>query len=240
MHLRALAAGLCSFCLLSPLHAEETLPPCGNPVSVPSKPDLEDYPDYTDFLVKIMVYKKAKKSQVIHREACPEDYQPQPVVSKDPTIILEPETLDGALDRAEQIPKLDYASNATWHDRSTSQSFSLAALPGSALASENIRTILANANNDSPLVLPMTIVGMQLDGLNDGANAEHLAQDSAYQTLLYTEGSVIEILFSSANGITAMSNSGNLTFFHNDSNDIVLTNGLIEVESCLSSGCPDL
>jgi hypothetical protein len=95
MKFSALAFGLCSLCLLSPLSAQESAPPpCGSPVAVPDKPALEDYPDYSDFLLQVMQYKQANRQQANHQAACPQDYEPDPVASSDPTVIDQPETLD--------------------------------------------------------------------------------------------------------------------------------------------------
>lgn len=135
MKFSALATGLCSIFLLSPLSAQEPAPPpCGSPVSVPSKPALEDYPDYSDFLLQVMQYKQANRSRAAHQAACPQDYQPEPVTSSDPTVIEQPETLDSALARTERLSPIDYQRNRTWYDRSTSQSFGLPALPGNSLS----------------------------------------------------------------------------------------------------------
>ena len=159
MKFSALAFGLCSLCLLSPLSAQESAPPpCGSPVAVPDKPALEDYPDYSDFLLQVMQYKQANRQQANHQAACPQDYEPDPVASSDPTVIDQPETLDSALARTERLSPIDYQRNRTWYNRSTSQSFGLPALPGNSLSGEHIRTLLGNAGSDTPLVLPMTIV----------------------------------------------------------------------------------
>ena len=70
MKFSALAFGLCSLCLLSPLSAQESAPPpCGSPVAVPDKPALEDYPDYSDFLLQVMQYKQANRQQANHQAA---------------------------------------------------------------------------------------------------------------------------------------------------------------------------
>ena len=85
MYIRALATGLCGFLLLTPVHAQEPPSPCGSPVAVPDKPLLEDYPDYSNFLLQIMKYNQAQRDQAAHRNACPDDYLPQPMASSDPT-----------------------------------------------------------------------------------------------------------------------------------------------------------
>jgi hypothetical protein len=240
MKFSALATGLCSIFLLSPLSAQEPAPPpCGSPVSVPSKPALEDYPDYSDFLLQVMQYKQANRSRAAHQAACPQDYQPEPVTSSDPTVIEQPETLDSALARTERLSPIDYQRNRTWYDRSTSQSFGLPALPGNSLSGEHIRTLLGNAGSDTPLVLPMTIVGMQLDGLNDGGDARNLLTEQLYRNLFNEErkADLATLLASNPNAIVEISRNGNLVLYLDLNDEAVLTTGIIEVESCLSSGC---
>ena len=240
MKFSALATGLCSIFLLSPLSAQEPAPPpCGSPVSVPSKPALEDYPDYSDFLLQVMQYKQANRQQANHQAACPQDYEPDPVASSDPTVIDQPETLDSALARTERLSPIDYQRNRTWYDRSTSQSFGLPALPGNSLSGEHIRTLLGNAGSDTPLVLPMTIVGMQLDGLNDGGDARNLLTEQLYRNLFNEErkADLATLLASNPNAIVEISRNGNLMLYLDLNDEAVLTTGIIEVESCLSSGC---
>ncbi len=229
MHLRALAIGLSSFCLLSTLHASEAVPPCGAPVSVPDKPDLENYPDYTDFLLQIMKYKQASQLQALHQTACPDDYLPQKVVSNDPTVISEPETLDGALERTSRIEPIDYQTHPTWYDRSTSRSFELPPLATTLLSGEHIRTLLGNAHSDEPLILPMTIVGMQLAGLNDGGEAENQKELNSYQQLPYEEQQIDRVYFMVENQpvLSGIYQQGNLTYYVDTDTNIYLIKGVI-------------
>lgn len=229
MHSRALATGLCSLCLLSPLHAEESIPPCGSPVSVPDKPNLEDYPDYSDFLVQIMRYKQASHLQATHEGACPEDYLPPRITSTDPTVIVEPETLEDALARTPRIEPIDYQTHPTWYDRSTSHSFQLPALGAPLLSSEHIRTLLGNADDDEPLVLPMTIVGMQLDGVNDGGDASNLGDLNSYQQLPYEEQQVNRMYFVAENQtiLSGLYQQGNLTYYVDTDSNIYYIRGVI-------------
>ncbi|MGB1466061.1 MAG: hypothetical protein ACPG8O_06805 [Alcanivorax nanhaiticus] len=232
MHLRALAIGLSSFCLLSTLHASEAVPPCGAPVSVPDKPDLENYPDYTDFLLQIMKYKQASQLQALHQTACPDDYLPQKVVSNDPTVISEPETLDGALERTSRIEPIDYQTHPTWYDRSTSRSFELPPLAATLLSGEHIRTLLGNAHSEEPLVLPMTIVGMQLEGVNDGGDALNQETEMTYDTLgaRETQASVAAFKAENAPLITSIYFANNLTFYYDSSGGVVRIEAVAEGE----------
>ena len=240
MKFRALALGLCGICLRTPLPAQDSpLPPCGSPVAVPDKPALEDFPDYSDFLLQVMQYKQAGRQQAAHQDACPQDYVPEPVASSDPTVIDQPETLDSALARTERLSPIDYQRNRTWYDRSTSQSFGLPALPGNSLSGEHIRTLLGNAGSDNPLTLPMTIVGMQLNGLNDGGEARNLLTEQLYRNLFGEErkADLATLLASNPNAIIDVSRFGNLVLYLDLNNEPVLTTGTIHIVSCLSSGC---
>ena len=229
MLLRALATGLCSFCLLTPLYAEEPVPPCGSPVSVPTKPDLEDYPDYTDFLVQIMKYKQARHLKGVHQAACPDDYRPPKIASNDPTVIVEPETLDGALQRTARIEPIDYQRHPTWYDRSTSRSFELPALGANLLSGEHIRTLLGNADSDEPLILPMTIVGMQLDGINDGGEASGQEELNSYQRLPYEEQQVSKMYFVAETQtiLSGLYRQGNLTYYVDTDSNVYFIRGVI-------------
>ena len=228
MHLRALAIGLCSLGLLTPLHAEEALPPCGSPVSVPDKPDLDDYPDYTDFLLQIMKYKQASHLQAAHESACPKDYLPPRITSTDPTVIVEPETLDDALARTTRIEPIDYQTHPTWYDRSTSRSFELPALGSTLLSSEHIRTLLANADDEEPLILPMTIVGMQLDGVNDGGDAQHQESEMVYDTLgaKETQATIAALKAQNLPLVSSIYFANNLTIYYDSNGEVVRIEGL--------------
>ncbi|MCG8439258.1 MAG: hypothetical protein MI751_14330 [Pseudomonadales bacterium] len=230
MHYRALAFGLCSLSLLNPVHAQDALPPCGSPVAVPEKPILEDYPDYTDFLLQIMKYKQASRDQAAHRQACPEDYLPEHTASTDPTVIDGPETLDSALQRTPRIPEIDYQAHRTWHDRSTSRSFVLSPLTAPVLSTERLRTLLGNAGSDEPLILPMTIVGMQLKGVNDGANAQNLEEQTTYQQLPYEErqAAIVSYVPQQRAQLDDFYTDGNITVYLNDSGDIYYIEGTAE------------
>ena len=222
MHYRALAFGLCSLSLLNPVHAQDALPPCGSPVAVPEKPILEDYPDYTDFRLQIMKYKQASRDRASHRKVCPTDYVAQHSASTDPTVIEGPETLDSALERTPRIPEIDYQAHRTWHDRSTSRSFVLSPLTAPILSSERLRTLLGNAGTDEPLILPMTVVGMQLEGLNDGGNAQLIEEQTAYQQLPYEERQAEQASYQPVKRaqLDDLYTDGNLTIYLNSSDDI--------------------
>ena len=230
MHIRALATGLCGFCLLTPVHAQELAPPCGNPVAVPDKPLLEDYPDYSNFLLQIMKYKQAQRDRAIHRNACPDDYLPHSVASSDPTVIDEPETLSSALARTGKLQQIDYQRNRTWYNRSTSKSFVLPPLGGDTLASERIRTLLANAGSDTPLFLPMTIVGMQLEGINAGGEAQQQEAQFSYELLPKQERQASRAAFiaDSQQQFSGVYRSGNLLLYLDNAGEPFLIEGTVE------------
>ena len=230
MYIRALATGLCGFLLLTPVHAQEPPSPCGSPVAVPDKPLLEDYPDYSNFLLQIMKYKQAQRDQAAHRNACPDDYLPQPMANSDPTVIDEPETLSSALARTGKFEQIDYQRNRTWYNRSTSKSFVLPPLGGDALASERIRTLLANAGSDTPLFLPMTIVGMQLDGLNDGGEAQQQEVQFSYELLPKQERQASRAAFiaNTQQQFSGVYRSGNLLLYLDNTGEAFLIEGTVE------------
>lgn len=230
MRIRALATGLCGFCLLTPVHAQESVPPCGNALAMPDKPLLEDYPDYSNFLLQIMKYKQAQRDQATHRHACPDDYLPHPVASSDPTIIEEPETLSAALERTNKLQQIDYRQNRTWYNRSTSKSFVLPPLGGDTLASERVRTLLGNAGSDTPLILPMTIVGMQLEGINDGGDAQQQETLFSYELLPEQERQASRAAFiaDTKQQFSGVYRSGNLLLYLDETGESFLIEGTVE------------
>ncbi|MCG8394274.1 MAG: hypothetical protein MI745_14440 [Pseudomonadales bacterium] len=230
MHFRALALGLCSFTLLSPLHAQEDAPPCGAPVTVPDKPTLEDYPDYSDFLLQIMQYKQASREQATHRQACPQDYREATTASSDPTVIEAPETLKSALARSEQLEPIDYRTHRTWYDRSTSRSFVLPPLAPPTLSSEHIRTLLGNAGSDEPLILPMSVLSLQLEGLNDGGNAQQEEEKVSYDLLANREREADRAAFiaDTATPFSGVIVNGNLKLYLDDEQEPFRIEGTAE------------
>jgi hypothetical protein len=85
----------------------------------------------------------------------------------------------------------------------------------------------------------MTIVGMQLNGLNDGGDARNLLTEQLYRNLFGEErkADLATLMAGNPNAIVEISSNGNLMLYLDVNNESVLTTGLIEVESCLSSGC---
>lgn len=121
----------------APAMAGEASGDCSVPISLGQKPSMGDYSDYSDFLVAIMGYKKQERDQSEQRKACPELYL------EPPTAWDGPESLDDALQQANQQAPFDYQSHPTWYDRSTSQSIALQDLPSGALANELIQASLS-------------------------------------------------------------------------------------------------
>lgn len=237
------AALMLSMVPMVALGADE-LPPCGNPIAVPDKPSLENYDDYTDFVVDIMDYKEAHRQHASHARQCPQDYQSNMASpsSDDPTVIEGPETLDDALVRAQQMDSLDYEKNPTWYNRSTSRSFDLPSLPPPSLASERLRTMLANAGEDEPTVLPASWLSLQQDDLKDGSAGQLLQQTSRYQQLPEREQDAAMSVYLLNHADILLGEilpARNLTLFIDAEDSLYRTTGLVEVESCLSSGCPN-
>lgn len=245
MHFRALSYGLCCLCLTTPLPvaAEQPSepPPCGSPVAVPEKPLLDDYTDYTDFLVRIMEYKQALRERDAHKLACPDDYQPHHVASTDPTVIDGPETLGEALERTRRLTQLDYSEHPTWHDRSTAKSFALPPLSAPGLSAERLQTLLGNANTNDPLILPLSLLNLQLNGINDGKDAQAGTELLRFQGLSKEEqdAALAWFLAENSGAVWGLESNGNLTFYLNRENQYIRTHAFIEWEDCLSSCVED-
>ncbi|MDX1804572.1 MAG: hypothetical protein R3292_10860 [Alcanivorax sp.] len=238
MHANARALGLCMLILFCPaLQAEEDkVPPCGQPMVLPDKPNLDDYPDYSEFLLKIMKYKQAKREQAAHRQRCPQDYRPKPPHSNDPTVVEGPETLESAMKRAKRIARIDYQKHQTWFNHTTSHSFGLPAMATSSLESESIRTLLSNAGADKPVVFPLTLLSMQNPSL-DGADAQALHNLTQYGLLPSKEqqADLAAFLATNPQALYTMLTTGRLTLILGPDNQLLTVNGVIEVENCLSS-----
>ncbi|MCH8544134.1 MAG: hypothetical protein LAT61_11235 [Alcanivorax sp.] len=119
---------------------------CDQRISLPERPLLESYTDYSAFIVDIMNFKRLEERHSRHQEHCPALYE-QTVEreSGQPT-----PTLGDALADAARRPAFDYQRHTTWYDRSTSRSFSLSGLSGNELATQRLRL----GNPDIPLQLP--------------------------------------------------------------------------------------
>ena len=103
-------------------------------------------------------------------------------------------------------------------------------LGGDSLASERIRTLLANAGSDTPLFLPMTIVGMQLDGINDGGEAQQQEVQFSYELLPKQERQASRAAFiaNTQQQFSGVYRSGNLLLYLDNTGEAFLIEGTVE------------
>ena len=103
-------------------------------------------------------------------------------------------------------------------------------LGGATLASERIRTLLANAGSSTPLFLPMTIVGMQLEGINDGAGAQQQETQFSYELLPKQEREASRAAFIADNQqqFSGVYRSGNLLLYLDNTGETLLIEGTVE------------
>ncbi len=135
----ALLLGLGPLSVSQPVTAVE----CESAIQLGSKPAMDDYADYSDFLVAIMDYKAHERDLRAQQEACPELFVKRvDPASLDPRVTYGPETLDSALERTARLPMVDYRGASKLNDRSTARSFALPTLASTEMESEAIRTPL--------------------------------------------------------------------------------------------------
>lgn len=231
MKKNALMAGALSLCFALSAHAQSPAD-CGNPIVVPDKPSLSDFADYSDFLLRIMSYKRLANEQQQHAQACPDAYTSQAANNTDPTITAGPETLDSALARTQRLSPFDYQMHRTWHERSTSRSFVLAPLTPPTLASEHLRTLLANAGEEEPVVFPLTELSLQIDDIKNGRDAAQAEELMVYATLPERERETDIAFFLEENPtLTAeIYPNGNLYIHLDNEQEIILVTGTAEGE----------
>lgn len=213
---------------------------CDAPVVLGDKPSMDGYADYSDFLVAIMDYKTRERDLQAQQEACPELFITRvDPTSLDPTVTYGPETLDSAVERSARIPVIDYSTNRTWYNRSTSRSFGLPDLPNGVMEQETISTqvrTLVDGNlsaRDQQLVLDL--IGPLPN--DDGAWAERMMERQLTEALARKEQDV-STAFSVSDGdynnvlTFDLANGGYLSLYMNGM-EIVRTEGLLV--SCTST-----
>jgi hypothetical protein len=153
---------------------------CDAPMWLPDKPQLDQYAEYSLFLADIMAYKAKKRKIATHKKDCPELYKPRAISSSDPTVIDGPETLGGALQRAQRIPEIDYSRNQTWYNRTTSRSFGLPSLSGDELSDNTVAADLTALKPDAtPREGAQLLTGIFSESLNDKLFSGAASQDLA-------------------------------------------------------------
>lgn len=106
------------------------------------KPRIEDYDDYSAFLVEIMEYRRQKEERERAAAAAP-PVEPESPLARDPYVVTRPESLEEALERARYIRHPVY-DTLLRYDRTTSQSFPLEPLPSPDMSQAELEGRLAD------------------------------------------------------------------------------------------------
>lgn len=167
---------------------------CDAPVVLGDKPSMDGYADYSDFLVAIMDYKTRERDLQAQQETCPELFITRvDPTSLDPTVTYGPETLDSAVERSARIPVIDYSTNRTWYNRSTSRSFGLPDLPNNQMTASVVRTPLRTVVDgnipERDQALALNLVGPLPTA--DGGQAQTLVERQFRDTLPVREDEVV-------------------------------------------------
>lgn len=220
-----------------PALAAEASGDCSVPISLGEQPEMDEFADYSDFLVAIMGYKEKEEEEKEHRKSCPELYLTPPVVWDGP------ENLNDAVAEAGARPEFDYQANPTWYDKSTSRSFGLADMPASTLASELIQSSLANltrdeeglAEDEQAALLLLSAIG---GGTEDGSDGAEVFLDFSdwltFQRDLNAELAT-SALDSAQIGDLLVNLDGGLVVALSFDGSILFTDAYYEFESCLGS-----
>lgn len=139
----ALATAWCA-----PALAEDEMTPRPQRVFA-EKPRIEDYADYSNFLVDIMEYRRQKDAQAAAAAEKPAAIPPP--VAEDPLLysISGPESLDEALRRAKRMAHPSYAEPERY-GRTTASSFPMPAMEGKDLSTNEIQGNLADLEAVNP------------------------------------------------------------------------------------------
>lgn len=197
---------------------------CSSKVAVPNRPKLSSYGDANAFVADIVGYKSKKAQQAAQQQKCPELYDESEPVE-------EPETLSQAVQTAANNPSAAQPkpSNSPQSD-----------LPQDQLASTSVDTPLSFLND--PNLLPQTLPSLPFDvieALNSGDISSDKLKDYLSNRLPAEDqatNKAFQIALNGSSQVINMSVSGNLNFYINQDDEIVLTDGIIRTESCLSSG----
>lgn len=214
---------------------------CSAPVVLGDKPSMDDYADYSDFLVAIMDYKARDRELQAQQEACPEIFisRADPT-TLDPTVTQGPETLDSAVARTQRLPVIDYSTTRTWYNRSTSRSFALPTLASTQMEQETVgtqvRTLVDGTRDDRQQALSLDLIGPLAP--DESAEAERLMDRQLTESLAREEQEIRRIFSVDSDTFNSvltydLANGGYLTLFFNGM-DILRIEGLLV--SC-SSPC---
>jgi len=168
-----------SLLLLASLSGAAQAVDCEAPLSLPDRPQLEQYQDYSAFIADIMTFKRIEADQLEHRRQCPALYG-----DTHPGMAAHQEDLGDAVRAASHRQPFDYQRHATWYNRSTSQSFVLSRLDGNEMAAERLQAGLLD--DDATRSLPLSaLVRLPPTWRGDG---QHEAEAIKLDLLLHRVG----------------------------------------------------
>jgi opacity protein-like surface antigen len=224
------AASLCALCISSAVADD-----CISPVKLGDKPAMTAYGDYSDFLVAVMEHKALEEKKRKHQKLCPELYR------EAPTAAAKAESLDAAIQASSQQPPFDYRANASWYNRSTSQSFGLPSMPNAIMAGTSLGTSFTTlddgAVNDALAASILAMLGAGND-IEDARFASDFLSVMFERTLAQREDDV-DLAFRSGDFLSQLtsidvSGNGGLTLYLGGAGFLKI-DASIETESCLSS-----
>lgn len=224
------AAALCALCA-NGAHADD----CISPVKLGEKPAMTAYGDYSDFLVAVMEHKALEEKKRKHQKLCPELYR------EAPTAPARTESLEAAVQASSQQPPFDYRANASWYNRSTSQSFALPSMANASMAGTTLGTSFSTLD-DGPVnqAVAASILALLGAGQNieDSRFASDLVSVMFERTLAQREEDVDEAFRSGSflSQLTSVdvSGDGGLILFLGGPGFLKIDT-TIETEYCLSS-----
>lgn len=224
------AASLCTLCMGSAVADD-----CISPVKLGDKPAMTAYGDYSDFLVAVMEHKALEEKKRKHQKLCPELYR------EAPTAPGKAESLDAAIQASSQQPPFDYRANASWYNRSTSQSFSLPSMANATMAGTSLGTSFATLDdgpvNDALAASILAMLGAG-DDVEDARFASEFVSIMFERTLAQREDDV-DLAFRSGNFLSQLtsidvSGNGGLTLYLGGTGFLKI-DATIETEHCLTS-----
>ena len=208
---------------------------CEQPIQLGNKPDMGDFAEYSDFLVEAMAFKSKEREQNEHRKSCPELYLRPPILWPGP------ESLDTAVDEANQRPPIDYATLPD-SDRSNSRSFPLPQAANDDLATEAIDTALATldfgalSEAEQQQLILLSLSNMSTE---DGSFGSGVQDDFFFWSQVLSENATNDA-FASISGpafaSVLFSEGGNTAFLLDAGGGVLGTStDLVETESCMGS-----
>ena len=215
-----------SLLLLGSLSGTAQAVDCEAPLSLPARPQLEQYQDYSAFIADIMAFKRVEADQLAHQRRCPALY-----ADNHPKAAQRLETLGDAVRVASHRQPFDYQRHTTWYNRSTSQSLVLSRLDGNEMAAERLHASLAPSQADS---LPRSAL-VRLPPTWRGDSQD---EAQARQQQLMRERSAHEVYVDVTLGdrrVTDVLTKHGMRFFLNSAGDLLFAQGAVYYRA--ASGC---